>query len=170
MNPQAIIVLFRDVVCWLTWLYMVISSEKFVFSISANTNFFIYEFIPSSLVYTLTLFWTFIIYVLFFIIAEMALTMPCSFYMLQKYSSNVFKTCFYFSFPIFYMDVYQQLFLNISGWSYFLNSKFAICTYFAWLNSCMFTDLIWHTQSVTWLYFFFIRHVYCFFMSQVLVF
>lgn len=85
----------------------------------------------------------------FFIIAEMALTMPCSFYMLQKYSSNVFKTCFYFSFPIFYMDVYQQLFLNISGWSYFLNSKFAICTYFAWLNSCMFTDLIWHTQNVT---------------------
>lgn len=107
----------------------------------------------------------------FFIIAEMALTMPCSFYMLQKYSSNVFKTCFYFSFPIFYMDVYQQLFFNISGWSYFLNSKFAICTYFAWLNSCMFSDLIWHTQNVTWLYFFFfIRHVYCFFMSQVLVF
>lgn len=105
-----------------------------------------------------------------FFIAEMALTMPCSFYMLQKYSSNVFKTCFYFSFPIFYMDVYQRLFFNISGWSYFLNSKFAICTYFAWLNSCMFTDLIWPTQNVTWLYFFFIRHVYCFFMSQVLVF
>lgn len=169
MNLQAIIVLFRDVVCWLTWLYMVISSEKFVFSISANTNFFIYFFLLNWSTH-----WHCFEHLLymycFFIIAEMALTMPCSFYMLQKYSSNVFKTCFYFSFPIFYMDVYQQLFLNISGWSYFLNSKFAICTYFAWLNSCMFTDLIWHTQNVTWLYFFFIRHVYCFFMSQVLVF
>lgn len=74
-------------------------------------------------------------------------------------SKNILPMCSkhvsIFHFPFFIWMSINNYFFNISGWSYFLNSKFAICTYFAWLNSCMFTDLIWHTQNVTLALFFF---------------
>lgn len=130
------------------------SGEKSVFSISANTNFFIYFFSSSH--------WhcfEHLLYMCCFFIAEMALTMTCSFLHAPKIFFQCVQNMFLFFISHFYMDVYQQMFLIFRMILFF---KLKICNMyiFCMIEFLHVTDLT-HSECNMAL-FFFIGHVYCF--------
>lgn len=124
-------------------------------SLSVQTQIFSFIFFPLHIGIVLNIYYICAV----FFIAEMALTMTCSFLHAPKIFFQCVQNMFLFFISHFYMDVYQQIFLIFRMILFF---KLKICNMyiFCMIEFLHVTDLT-HSECNMAL-FFFIGHVYCF--------